>query len=65
MADPVQGALGRKSIGVCSQQDVLFDLLTVREHVELWAELCGVALLPHAVRDMLADVDLVDKVRHA
>ena len=29
----------RKSMGVCSQQDVLFDRLTVREHLNLYANL--------------------------
>ena len=32
----------RKSMGVCSQQDVLFDRLTVREHLTLYANLKGV-----------------------
>ena len=35
-------SLIRKSMGVCSQQDVLFDRLTVREHLVLYANLKGV-----------------------
>lgn len=34
----------RKKIGVCSQNDVLFEKLTVREHLELIAKLRGVLL---------------------
>ena len=28
----------RESFGICSQQDVLFDTLTVEEHLEFYAE---------------------------
>ena len=35
-------SLIRKSLGVCSQQDVLFDRLSVEEHLQLYANLKGV-----------------------
>lgn len=53
----------RQLTGVCPQHDVLFDLLTVREHLELFAGIKGMvpeAAGPH-IRKLAADVDLLDK----
>ncbi len=33
----------RKNIGICPQEDILYDLLNCEEHLELYAKLKGVA----------------------
>ena len=48
---------------MCPQQNVLFDGLTVKEHLELFAALKGVSKLDvdRNVRDMLTRVGLAEK----
>ena len=57
-------SLIRKSLGVCSQQDVLFDRLTVKEHLTLYANLKGVdkPLMDEEVGRYIAQCGLADKV---
>lgn len=53
----------RQSLGVCPQHDVLFEYLTVMEHMEMFASLKGVPKQDIAVssRNWLARVDLTEK----
>ncbi|XP_058204040.1 ABC transporter A family member 1 isoform X3 [Rhododendron vialii] len=54
----------RKVLGVCPQNDILFSELTVKEHLELFANLKGVneASLDGVVTEMIDEVGLADKV---
>ncbi|KAE9465926.1 hypothetical protein C3L33_02162, partial [Rhododendron williamsianum] len=54
----------RKVLGVCPQNDILFPELTVKEHLELFANLKGVneASLDGVVTEMIDEVGLADKV---
>ncbi|KAK7285619.1 hypothetical protein RJT34_20395 [Clitoria ternatea] len=54
----------RKVLGVCPQHDILFDELTVREHLELFAVLKGVEehSLDGVVTNMADEVGLADKI---
>ena len=51
----------RRLLGYCPQFDALLDLLTVREHLELFARIKGVpeALLPGVVGAKLREMDLL------
>jgi len=51
----------RKLEGVCPQHDVIWDSLTAREHIEMFAGLKGVppAEVEQEVRDRLGDVELM------
>jgi ATP-binding cassette, subfamily A (ABC1), member 3 len=53
----------RASMGVCPQHDILFDDLTVREHLDLFANFKGMDPkdIPTAIEQSLADVDLAMK----
>jgi len=53
----------RRHLGICPQHNVLFDTLTVREHLELLAVLKGTpaALISRAVEDKIAEVGLSAK----
>eukprot|EP01083_Nonionella_stella_P193083 713449_1 len=53
----------RKSMGVCPQHDVLFQNLTVREHLELFCRLKGVPghLIAREVDKSIQLIDLQDK----
>ncbi|EAS01530.2 ABC transporter family protein (macronuclear) [Tetrahymena thermophila SB210] len=54
----------RTFMGVCPQHDVLFDNLTVKEHLELFAAFRGVKdqqLLKKEVEKLITDVDLQEK----
>ncbi len=53
----------RKFMGVCPQHDILYDELTVKEHLELFANFKGMVQseIPDAVRKVIEDVDLQDK----
>lgn len=53
----------RKFLGVCPQHDILYDNLTVREHLELFAAFKGMEAkdIPEAVEKAIEDVDLKDK----
>ncbi|GLD95409.1 hypothetical protein PINS_up004053 [Pythium insidiosum] len=48
----------RRRIGYCPQFDALFELLSVREHLELFARIKGVVRLQDAVRAMLREMNL-------
>jgi ABC-type multidrug transport system ATPase subunit len=51
-------------LGLCMQHDVLWPVLTVRDHLELYAELKGVPapLVSNEARRVADDVGLVDKL---
>uniref|UniRef100_G3SMA0 ATP binding cassette subfamily A member 3 n=1 Tax=Loxodonta africana TaxID=9785 RepID=G3SMA0_LOXAF len=53
----------RKSLGLCPQHDILFDDLTVVEHLYFYAQLKGLSLqkCQEEVRHMLRTLDLEDK----
>jgi len=53
----------RKSLGVCPQHDVLFDSLTVQEHLELYAVFKGVAPkeCQQEIDHILDELELKDK----
>jgi ATP-binding cassette, subfamily A (ABC1), member 3 len=52
----------RKILGVCPQHDVLFEFLTPREHLELFASFKGTpsSQVRQQVDQMIKDIDLVD-----
>jgi ATP-binding cassette, subfamily A (ABC1), member 3 len=52
----------RKILGVCPQHDVLFEYLTPKEHLELFANFKGTppAQINELVQKMIKDIDLVD-----
>ncbi|CAD8078613.1 unnamed protein product [Paramecium primaurelia] len=53
----------RKIMGVCPQHDILFDNLTVKEHLELFAQFKGIksSEIQDQITKIIADVDLTDK----
>ena len=53
----------RKIMGVCPQHDILYDDLTVKEHLEMFAIFKGMNKkdIPEAVDKIITDIDLVDK----
>jgi len=53
----------RKTMGVCPQHDILFDDLTVKEHLELYSVFKGVdsASIPAEVEKIIVDIGLADK----
>ena len=53
----------RKYMGICPQKDVLFPLLTVREHLQMYAKLKGVCdeSLEKEVEQTIVDVNLKHK----
>ncbi|EWS72164.1 ABC transporter family protein (macronuclear) [Tetrahymena thermophila SB210] len=53
----------RSILGVCPQHDILFDSLTVKEHLYLFAVLKGIPFreISNAVEKIIKDVDLVEK----
>ncbi|XP_015768993.1 PREDICTED: ATP-binding cassette sub-family A member 5-like isoform X2 [Acropora digitifera] len=61
ITDPNQMKEIRKLIGVCPQQNVIFDFMTVQEHLEFYYGLKGIA--PNArdakVTQLLKDIDLI------
>lgn len=52
----------RKILGVCPQHDVLFEFLTPREHLELFASFKGTPAkqVPAVVSKMIKDIDLAE-----
>ncbi|KAL2633831.1 hypothetical protein R1flu_005310 [Riccia fluitans] len=54
----------RRTIGVCPQQNVLFSLLTVREHLELYAVLKGIPEdgIPGEIQNMVERLGLTEKI---
>merc|ERR1740138_766663 len=53
----------RQILGVCPQHDVIWGMLTVREHLEFFAELKGVSRQDVAteIQQIIADVGLQEK----
>ena len=53
----------RQFLGVCPQHDILFDDLTVREHLNLYCAFKGVdnPLVAESVHKMIQDLDLQEK----
>ena len=53
----------RTQMGVCPQHDILFDDLTVEEHLTLFATFKGTdpKFIPEAVNKMIEAIDLKDK----
>ena len=56
----------RKIMGVCPQFDILFDDLTVKEHLELYANIKGMpkSEIPAAVTKMIVDLKLEEKTNY-
>ncbi|MFS7977586.1 putative ABC-type sulfate transporter [Helianthus anomalus] len=54
----------RKNLGVCPQYDILFPELTVKEHLEIFADIKGVdkESLDSSVFEMVDEVGLADKL---
>ncbi len=54
----------RKILGVCPQHNILFDLLTVKEHLELFAAIKDVPReqTKAVVEEMIAQVGLMEKI---
>lgn len=54
----------RASLGVCPQYDMLWPLLTVREHLRIYAALRGIPKVdvPDAAFTAAAEVDLLDRM---
>lgn len=52
----------RENLGVCPQHNVLFDYLTVREHLELYAAFKGInqITINKQVEKMLYEIELVE-----
>lgn len=50
-------------MGVCPQHDILFDTLTVKEHLELFATFKGMDAkdIPQEVSKIIDDIDLREK----
>lgn len=50
-------------MGVCPQHDILFDNLTVKEHLEMFASFKGMnsADIDADVKKVIEDVDLAEK----
>lgn len=61
ITDPDQMKRIRLLIGVCPQQNVIFDFLTVKEHLEFYSGLKGVAnsSLNSKINQLLKDIDLL------
>ena len=50
-------------MSVCPQHNVLFDYLTVREHLELYAQFKGVGYISVRVEKILGDLEL-EEIQH-
>jgi len=53
----------RKTMGICPQHDILFDNMTVKEHLEMYAVFKGVNAkdIPHEVEKTIEDIGLDEK----
>ena len=53
----------RDSFGICPQQNVLFDRLTVKEHLEFFSALKGQSKAEGAeeIRQLIEDIQLTEK----
>jgi len=56
----------RKTMGICPQHDILFDNLTVKEHLEMYAVFKGVdgERIPSEVKKTIEDIGLGDKLNY-
>ena len=56
----------KKMIGICGQYDVLFPLLTVKEHLEFYARLKGISKknINNHVLNMIDKIDLRDRMNY-
>mmetsp|Transcript_6172 Transcript_6172/g.5545 ORF Transcript_6172/g.5545 Transcript_6172/m.5545 type:complete len:470 (+) Transcript_6172:784-2193(+) len=56
----------RKQMGVCPQHDILFDNLTVKEHLELFATFKGMEKekMDKDIKEIISDLDLADKTNY-
>lgn len=54
----------RRLLGVCPQHDILFDTLTIREHLRFYAILKGVAPadIDSAIMEKVRELELLDKI---
>ncbi|XP_026730464.1 ATP-binding cassette sub-family A member 5-like [Trichoplusia ni] len=61
--DPADMHEIRQMIGVCPQQDVLFDLLSVKEHLRFFAAVKGIPRKkqPEEIHKAISDVGLLDQ----
>jgi ABC-type multidrug transport system ATPase subunit len=50
-----------KNIGLCSQEDILFEELTVEEHLKLMTEMKGAQINYHEIEDLLIKLELSNK----
>jgi ABC-type multidrug transport system ATPase subunit len=57
----------QKTLGVCPQHDILFDLLTVREHLYLYGGIKGICapVMQTTIDDAMAQVDITAKANTA
>ncbi|KAJ5093890.1 hypothetical protein N7456_009751 [Penicillium angulare] len=63
----IQFSRDGRSLGLCPQHNVLWDELTIVEHVRLWASLKGIGNTPSAqeIDDVIAECDLTEKAHAA
>lgn len=54
----------RKKVGICPQHDVLFEDITVKEHLELFSSFKGVtdSNLDEEIKSILQEMELLDKI---
>ena len=50
-----------RNIGLCSQEDIFFDYLTVNEHLKLMSELKGTKANMLEINDLITRIELIDK----
>lgn len=50
-----------QNIGLCSQDDIIFDQLTVQEHLVIMSEIKGTSNNMDEINDLLTKIDLADK----
>ena len=50
-----------KNIGLCAQEDIFFDYLTVTEHLKLMCEIKGESANMAEINQLITKIDLVDK----
>ena len=50
-----------KNIGLCAQEDIFFDYLTVTEHLQLMCEIKGESANMAEINQLITKIDLVDK----
>ena len=50
----------RSQLGVCPQHNILFEYLTVREHLEIYAAFKGSKDIEQAVDHMIFEIELTE-----